>query len=502
MVQRGYIAVDLGAESGRAMLASLDGGRLSLQEVHRFANRIRQLPTGMHWDFQHIQNNVIQGISKAVKAAAGSGMQLASVGVDTWGVDYGLLDRHGKLLAPPYCYRDGRNPPAMQKALEKLGATRLYERTGLQLLPFNTLFQLLAHAAAEPGTIKAADKLLMIPDLLHHMLSGQAAVEASNASTTQMIDPRVGERGAWATDLLETLGLPTNLLSPIVPEGTVLGGLLGDVAKRTGAPKGLQVTLPASHDTASAVAAVPADPHTRWCYISSGTWSLMGAELDSPKIDEPSRMANFTNERGVDGSIRYLKNIPGLWMLQQVRQDLASHSRQLDYAQLAQLAKAAAPFATLLDPSHESFAQPGDMIAKIMAYAKATGQPVPEEPGPLARCCLESLALAYRRTLATLRGLLGGRFEVIHIVGGGARNELLNQLTADATATPVLAGPFEATAIGNALVQAIGQGEIKDLWELRQIVRQSFPPIRYQPHNVDAWDQAERRYANLGDDRP
>jgi rhamnulokinase len=345
----------------------------------------------------------------------------------------------------------------------------------------------------------------MIPDLLHYFFTGQAVCEATDASTTQMIDPRGGPCGAWARALLAELGLGDSMLGDICPAGTVIGPLRADIAEQCGAA-GLKVIAPASHDTASAIAAVPAEPAANWCYLSSGTWSLMGVELEAPLINEQAMAANFTNERGLAGTVRFLKNIPGMWLVQQVRQDLAARGAQHDYAALAQQAAAAPPFRTLVDPNHEPFMLPGGMIDKLGALAAATGQPVPTEPGAMVRCCLESLALEYRRTLARLEGLLqspdggprpAGRIDVIHIVGGGGRNDLLNQMTADATGRTVVVGPYEATAAGNALVQAMGDGQLSRGADIRRIIERSFQPRTYRPAASGDWEAAFDRYLKI-----
>jgi len=393
---KAYLAFDLGAESGRAMLGVLDAGKLTLHEMHRFANTIHHLPDGYHWNTLGLWANLKTGLSKAVEHCRDNGIDLVSVGVDTWGVDFGLLGRSGLLLGVPWAYRDPRNEPAMEAALKQVPAERLYGITGIQFMALNTLFQLVAWRDAEPAVLRAADRLLFTPDLLHYFFTGEAVNESSIASTSQMIDPRTGD---WATALLEELNLPAGMLGRIVKPGTVIGTLREQVARETAAPADLKVIAPASHDTASAVAAVPADPATDWMYLSSGTWSLMGLELTEPVLTDAAYQQNFTNEGGVDGTIRFLKNISGLWLVQEVRRALAKQGEQYDYAELTRLAGEAEPFRTLVDPDHAPFAQPGEMPAKIQAFAEKTTQPRPETPGQLVRCCLESLALTYRRTL-------------------------------------------------------------------------------------------------------
>jgi len=494
-----YLAFDLGAESGRAIAVTLDGEKLRMHEAHRFANLPVRLPSGYHWDLTGLWANLVEGLGKAATHCRDRGLRLASLGVDTWGVDYGLLGRSGQLLMLPFAYRDPRNGPAMEKAIAAVGEQAIYDRTGIQFMPFNTLFQLVAQRDAEPATLDAAERVLNMPDLLHYFFSGERANEATIASTTQMIDPRQ-PNGTWATDLLESLGLPTGVLAATTPAGTKIGRLRDDLAAEAGVA-GVDVILPGSHDTASAVAAVPVDPDHRakgdWAFLSSGTWSLLGLELDEPVISDASREAGFTNERGVGGKIRYLKNISGLWLVQQVRADLAKRGDGMGYEELTGLASEAQPFRTLVDPGHPPFAAPGDMLAKIDAHAEATGQPRPASPGAYVRACLESLALTYGRTLADAERTAGRSVSLLHLVGGGGKNGLLNQMTADAIGRPVAVGPYEGTAIGNALTQAIGTGEVADLGAVRDRVRASFDIRVVEPRHADRFAEEADRFAAL-----
>ncbi len=497
MKKSGYVAFDLGAESGRAMLATLSKDKLELQEAHRFLNLPQRLPSGWHWDLTGLWGNIVTGLKQAGQLAERSGVKLESVGVDTWGVDYGLVGKSGQLLGLPYCYRDARNAPAMRRTRKTLGDEKLYEATGIQPMPFNTVFQLVAQRDSESAVIDHAKRLLFMPDLLHFFLSGEAVNEATIASTSELIDPRTGK---WHKSLVRSLKLPTTMLGKIVPAGTPIGTLLPEVAKDAGLER-LRVIAPGSHDTASAVAAVPVDDATvargDWAYLSSGTWSLMGAEIDKPLLSNAARKAAFTNERGVGGKIRLLKNIAGLWLVQECRRDLAKLGQELDYATLTRMAEEAQPLRTLVDPDHAPFMSPGDMLAKISAFAKATNQPVPQTPGQYVRCCLESLSMAYRRVLTLLEEVLDRRISVLHIVGGGGRNELLNRMTADAVGRRVIVGPYEATAVGNALTQAIGAGQVRDLAHLRAIVRKSFDPVVVEPHVNPEIEQTYRRYLAL-----
>ncbi len=489
-----HLAFDLGAESGRGLLGVLAGGRLQLHEVDRFDNVPVRLPTGLHWDFEGLWSKVREGLGQAAQTAGQQGWELRSVGVDTWGVDYGLLDSGGRLVEAPHCYRDPRNRPIFEEMIVRLGAERLYQVTGIQFMPFNTLFQLAAAHTADPIVLERARHLLFMPDLFHHRLCGSEEVERSTASTSQMLDARTGE---WALSLLEAADLPTGLLGEIIEAGTPLGGLRPEVTEAVDAPAGLRVVTPAAHDTASAVAAVPAEEGSAWCYLSSGTWSLLGAELDEPCTSAAARAVPFTNEVGVGGKVRFLKNITGLWLVQECRRALEETGPRLDYNELTELAAEAEPFRTLVATGWLLLAEPGGMPEKLRAYARATGQPEPDTPGRLGRCCLESLALTYARVLDQLEAVLARRFEVLHIVGGGSRNGLLNRMTADATGRLTVVGPAEATAIGNLLVQAMGSGEVADPADLRRIVRDSFPTETIRPLPDPAWDQARERFTAL-----
>jgi len=497
MPTRAFLAFDLGAESGRAMLATLHHGKVELTECHRFANRPVMLPSGYHWDLTGLWHHLVEGLRKAGEHAHANNLTIVSLGVDTWGVDLGLIGRSGQLLGLPFAYRDESHPPALAKALKQLGEAHIYDATGIQFMPFNTLYQLIARRDAEPSTLEHAAHMLNMPDLLHYFFCGKAVNEATIASTTQMIDPRTGD---WHHGLLKQLHIPDHMLKMPVPAGTKIGTLRHDVAEAAGLAKdhAIDVIVPGSHDTASAIAAVPVAPDAKdWAYLSSGTWSLMGAELDEPVITEASAAAGFTNERGVAHKIRFLKNISGLWLVQQLRADFAAQGNEYDYAALTQLAADAQPFRTLVDPDHEPFASPGNMCGKFDAFAESTGQPTPASPGAYVRAALESLALTYRKTRDSLDDVLGRTTTVLHLVGGGGKNDLLNQMTADALGLRVIVGPYEGTAVGNALTQAIGAGDVKDLAELRAIVRASFEVKMFEPQGASAWDAVFDRYRGL-----
>ncbi len=496
-----FVAFDLGAESGRAMLATLADDRIELIEAHRFANLPQRLPSGYHWNLLDLWANLVEGLRQAGKIARERNLNIVSIGVDTWGVDFGLIGKSGQLLGLPFAYRDESHQPAMEHAVNKIGKEKLYDRTGIQFMPFNSLFQMVARHAAEPQVTEQAKQLLFMPDLLHYFFSGEMVIESTIASTSQMIDPRQADGGKWALDLFESLKLSTNMLGKIVPAGTKIGTLRQAVANDAGIPSGesIAVIVPGSHDTASAVAAVPVDvaSNQSWAYLSSGTWSLMGAELDEPIINDESHAASFTNERGVENKIRFLKNISGLWLVQQVRRDLQRQGQTLDYATLTQQAAESEPFRTLVDPDYGPFASPGHMMQKLADFAKKTNQPVPETPGQAVRCCLETLALTYRSVGILLEKLRQQKTDVLHIVGGGGQNQLLNQMTADALGIPVIVGPYEATAIGNALTQAIGAGYVRDLAHLRAIVRRSFELKTFTPQNIDAYNAQYARFESL-----
>ncbi|TCO19058.1 rhamnulokinase [Kribbella steppae] len=467
-------AVDLGASSGRVMLGEVGDGVLNLTEIHRFWNGPVQLRDTLHWDILHLYHSMLEGLTQA-----GS---VDSVGIDSWAVDYGLLDSAGHLLGNPIHYRDSRTDAVMEKVLETVSAEELYAITGLQQLPFNTIYQL----AAE-GLRKQAETLLMIPDLLGYWLTGEIGAERTNASTTQLYDVRARE---WSSELARRIGLPMELLPPLREPGDVLGTLLPAVAEETGLAATTPVIAVGSHDTASSVVAVPAADE-RFAYISSGTWSLVGLELDAPVLSAEAREANFTNEGGVDGRIRFLRNVMGLWILQECQRIWGAD----DLPTLLRDAADAPPFAVLIDPDAPEFLAPGNMPRRIEEHCRASGQEPPQSQAATIRCVLESLALAYRRTLRQAQTIADRPVDVLHVIGGGSQNELLCQLTADACGLPVLAGPVEASALGNVLVQARALGEpLPDLGAMRALVRATHQLRRYEPQGKPAdWDAAESR---------
>ena len=487
-----YLAFDLGAESGRAVLGWLADDELRLEEVHRFANGPVRVGDSLHWDVLRLWSEVQRGLALAA-ARAGDG--LASLGVDTWGVDFGLLAADDSLLGNPHHYRDPRTDGMLEAAFAVTPRDEIYRQTGIQLMQLNTLYQLLAMVRADSPALASARHLLMMPDLLNFWLSGVKANEFTDATTTQCYDPR-GER--WATGLLERLGIPTGLFGDIVPPGTALGPLRPSVAADAHCPP-VQVIATASHDTASAVAAVPAAA-TDYVYISSGTWSLMGIESPAPVISDASLRANLTNEGGVAGTIRLLKYIMGMWLVQECRRAWAAEGKTYTYDALTALAEAAPAFGPLINPSDARYLAPGEMPARIQAACRESDQSVPDTPGALVRCVLESLALEYRRVIDLIETIVSRPMTAVHIVGGGSRNRLLNQLTANATGRPVIAGPVEATATGNILVQAIATGRLASLREGRDLLRRIVETTTYEPRDGAAWDAVYERYLGLVSD--
>jgi rhamnulokinase len=490
---RNFLALDLGASGGRAIIGRFDGERLALEEVHRFANGPVHIPSArgdsLHWDTPRLFVEIQEGLKKAVACC---GSELISLGIDTWGVDYGLLDRNDRLVGLPYHYRDSRNDTMMAEAFRRVPREEIFAATGIQFIQLNTLFQLLAQQIEDPEVLARTRTLLMTPDLLNYWLTGQKVSERTIASTSQALDPH---SPAWATGLLDRLGIPTHYLPTIVGAGSVLGGLLPAVIDETGA-KGVQVIAPGSHDTASAIAAVPAESED-YAYLSSGTWSLIGVETKQPVINEVALAFNVTNEGGVCDTIRLLKNIGGLWIIQECRRTWAAQGQALSWDDIVRHAATARPFVAQIDVDAHDFLAPGDMPGRVREFCRRTGQAVPEGVGPIARVVYESLAVKYRCVLEIMETLVGHRIGVVHIVGGGAQNKLLNQLTANAIGRPVVAGPFEATAVGNLLMQLLATGAVGSLAEGRALVRRSFNTETYRPEDAAAWDEAYASFRSL-----
>lgn len=484
---KAYLAFDLGAESGRAVLGSLNAGILRIEEVHRFANDPVEYGGSLHWDMPRLWLEMRKALGRLKET------RLEGIGVDAWGVDYALLGERGELLENPYHYRDARTKGVMDDVFRIVPREEIYRRTGIQFMPINTLYQLFAAHRNTPGLLHAAQHLITIPDLLNYWLSGNVVCEFTNATTTQMVDPRTR---SWATDLLDRLQLPSRLLAPMVEPGSVLGELRSELSGGS-ALHGTPVIAPACHDTGSAIAAISARAGT--AFLSSGTWSLLGTEIDAPVITDEALRLNFTNEGGVNGTTRLLKNVMGLWMLRCCRQSWSAEGREYDYRELMELASRETSFQHLVDPDDESFVSPDDMCAAIAAYCNKTQQPVPTTPGAYVRTILESLAMKYRSVFRNLEQLVHGPIEQIRVVGGGSRNRLLNQFTADATGRRVLAGPAEATALGNIAVQVLATGAAHSLQEVRALIDRSFPAEVFAPAATDQWDKQAERFRHYSE---
>jgi rhamnulokinase len=489
-----YLALDLGAESGRGVLGRFNGETLVLDELHRFPNSpVRMLDT-LHWDLPRLYEECKVALRKAVACST----DLDGVAVDTWGVDFGLIGSNDTLLSNPVHYRDSRTDGMIEAVCARISRERIYEITGLQFLPFNTIYQLFALRSQASPLLDVAETLLMMPDLFAWLLTGRRAVERTDASTTQLLDPR---NSSWSDEICRTLALPRHIFPRLIDAGSEIGSLRQDVAEEIGISS-LSVLATAGHDTAAAVAAIPTKStisatYPDWCYLSSGTWSLMGVEVAGPIINTMTLKYNFTNEGGISGTTRLLKNIMGLWIVQECRRAWARQGQDQSYDELMARAQEAPPFVSLVDPDDHSFLFPGDMPERIAQFCRRTEQPVPPSEGAMTRCALESLALKYRWTLGRLEEILNTQINVIHVVGGGSKNALLCQFTADACARPVLAGPVEATALGNALIQAMGRRRISSVADLRSVVARSFPVVQFEPHYTEAWDAAAERFATL-----
>jgi rhamnulokinase len=485
MSAKRILAFDLGAESGRAVLGTFDVAKLELDVVHRFPNGGVRVLDALYWD----PLRLFEEMKQSLRLCAAKHGGVDSLGIDTWGVDFAILGRNDELLGNPRHYRDPHTEAIMDEAFRRVPRAEVFRHTGIQFMRLNSLFQLLAMQRDRSAILENAESFLMMPDLFHFWLTGVKANEFTNATTTQCLDPNAL---TWAVPLLERFGLPVRIFQRVVPPGSRLGSLRDSVAKETGLSR-TPVILPATHDTGSAVAAVPAEGSS-WCYLSSGTWSLMGVEIPKPIIDERTLRYNLTNEGGVNGTIRLLKNIMGLWLVQECRRAWERAGTMPTYEELTRLAEQATPFVSVVDPDDPAFILPASMPNAIAEFCMRTGQPAPAELGAVIRCCLESLALRYRWVLERLEELVGRRLEVIHVVGGGSQNRLLNQFTADCCNRVVLAGPVEATAIGNLLVQALGLGLVNSLAKARQVVRCSFDVERYEPRQPERWGEVWGRF--------
>ena len=483
-----FLAFDLGAESGRGVLGRFDGAKIELEELHRFPNGGVRVLDSLHWDVLRLWSEMKNALSLCARRKE----ELKGIGVDAWGVDFALIAKDDSLVGLPYHYRDSRTDGMLETAFARLSRQEIFQRSGGQFIQINTLYQLLSMVACESPLLKVAETFLMIPDLFNFWLTGRRVCEFTNATTTQFYDPR---RKCWSAEIFNAIGLPQRLLPEIVQPGTQLGTLLPAVSDETGLGA-IPVIAPGAHDTASAVAAVPAR-NENWAYISSGTWSLMGIEVSDPIISDQVLHLNFTNEGGVADTFRFLKNIMGLWLLQECRRTWERRAREMPYDLLTRLAADAQPFKSLIEPDDETFLSAGDMPSRIIDYCKRTEQASPADEGDFVRCILESLALKYRWVSEKLELISGKPIDVLHIVGGGVQNKLLCQFTANATGVPVVAGPTEATAVGNIMVQAISTGLVNSISDAREIISHSFELETYEPRDTERWNSAYGRFLDI-----
>ncbi len=479
-----YIACDLGAESGRVMLGTLQDDRLWIEEIHRFPNYGTTVCGSQRWDVLRILDELKTGMRFVGRRS----LPVSSISCDSWGVDYVLLQENEPLLTAPYHYRDVRTDGGMERVFAHVSAEEIFAETGIQFMPLNTLYQLHEDVLRRPRILAAAGLFLNIADYFNYLFSGIARAEESIASTTQLYNPNTK---GWSKRLAAKLGIPGGIFPQIVPSGTILAPLLPQLAAEAGL-RGVQVVAGLSHDTGAAVAAVPAEG-TGWGYLSSGTWSLLGIESPDPIVTSKSREYNFTNEVGFGHSIRFLKNIIGLWIVQECRRVWANEGREYTYSDLVRMAEEAPPMKALIDPADARFGRPDDMPSAIGEFCRETGQRPPSTPGEVIRSVLESLALLYRLTVEQMEEVTGGKLTTLHIVGGGSKNLLLNQFSADALGRRVIAGPAECTAIGNILVQAIALGHCPSLASARKVVRESFPLVTYEPRRGGGWEEAYRQ---------
>lgn len=484
-----FLAYDLGASSGRGIVGTLDHGRLSIEELHRFSNGPTTVLGTMYWDVLRLYREMTDTLALYGQRY---GKELHGIGFDTWGVDFGLFDKDGRLLGNPVHYRDNRTNGMVEAACERVGRETIFNATGIQFMQLNTLFQMYALVAQNSPLLDITETLLMMPSVFMYFFTGQKVNEFTHVTTSQMYNPRTGN---WADELLNKLGIPTHFLADIVAPGTVVGNLLPALADVAGLGN-VPVIAAATHDTASAVAAVPAQGQD-WAYLSSGTWSLLGLEIPEPIINADSLRFNLTNEGGVGNTFRFLKNIMGLWLVQECKRSWEQRGESVGFSELNALARAAKPFIAIIDPNDSRFLNPPDMPAAIAHFCRDTKQPQPESKGEFVRCALESLALKYKVVLEKLEHLRGKPIDVLHIVGGGVQDTLLCQFTANATGKPVIAGPIEATAIGNILVQALATGDIASLAEGRELVKRSYETVTYEPQETAQWDEVYHQFKGM-----
>ncbi len=483
-----FLAFDLGASSGRAILGKLYDGKLELTEIHRFKNQMSLIHGKYFWNIFNLFDELKTGLKKCINEY---NVQPESIGIDTWGVDYSLVTSEGQLIGLPFAYRDHRTDNAMDDFFKKMTKQEAYYLSGIQFMQFNTLFQLFASVQENFSRLKIAESLLFTPDTLNYLFTGVKKNEYTIASTSQLLKPGKPE---WEPKLFEAAGIPMQLMGEIVQPGEIIGNILPEVQEETGS-KEIPCMSVASHDTASAIASVPAEGDN-WAYLSSGTWSLLGIESPEPLVSEQTLEMNFTNEGGVEGTTRFLKNIMGMWLIQECKR-IWDEEALMDWNEIVELCYSAEPFKCLINPDETEFLNPGNMPKAIQEYCKRTGQPVPESKGEIARCIYDSLVLKYKFTIKQVEAVTGRKIEKLHIIGGGAHNTRMNQLTADALGIPVLAGPTEATATGNLMLQAKAAGAVNSLSEIRKIIQNSFEIVRYDPNPELDWDKVYSRFEKL-----
>ena len=483
-----FLAFDLGASSGRAILGILENNKIELVEIHRFKNQMAHIHGHYYWNIFSLFDELKTGLKKCITEF---NIQPDSIGTDTWGVDYALINKEGQVMHLPYAYRDHRTDNSMEEFFEKLSKKETYLLSGIQFMQFNTLFQLFASAEEKYSGLNGAESVLFTPDVLNYLFTGVKKNEYTIASTSQLLKPG---KAAWEPKLFEAAGIPVSLMEEIIQPGVEIGKVLPEVMEETGS-KEISCVSVASHDTASAVASVPAKGEN-WAYLSSGTWSLLGIESPVPLVSEKTLEMNFTNEGGVDGTTRFLKNIMGMWLIQECKR-IWDEEEEISWNEIVELSNAAEPFKSLINPDDSSFLNPGNMPLAIKNYCIKTGQPAPENKGEIARCIYDSLVLKYKFTIKQIESVTGKKIEKLHIIGGGAHNQMVNQLTADATGIPVLAGPTEATAVGNIMMQAKALGVVKSLAEIREIIRHSFEVNEYLPSPQLDWEAAYKRFEKL-----
>ncbi|MCH6257439.1 rhamnulokinase [Puniceicoccaceae bacterium K14] len=484
-----FLAADIGAGSGRVIAGVLQDGKISLEEVNRFDNPSIDLDGSLHWQSIGILSSIKEGLALAIKKY---GDDVRSIGVDTWGVDYGFLDKRKRLLGVPYCYRDSRTEGMIEEANQTISASERYAATGIQPAPYNTLYQLLAEQKGGDSWLELAGDLLFMPDLINFWLSGVACNEVTIASTSEMLDAKTGE---WARELLFEFGFPKGIFESLVEPGVVLGPLTKSIQSEIGASDLKVVTVP-SHDTAAAVASCPFSSD-KSIFISSGTWSLMGIESDEPFLTESASESGLTNERGVEGTTRLLKNISGFWIFQECKRDWDSKGVNLSYAELTDLAENAEPFKLFINPNDRRFMKPGKMLERIGAYLKETGQEVTEDPAAISRAIFEGLVFSYREAIAGLEKVTGTQYDTINIIGGGSQNLIINQFVADATGCRVIAGPIEGSSLGNILAQIKAEGDIDSIRAGRTIINDSFELPVFEPNDSNAWIEAEKKFKEI-----